>query len=263
MKIWVRNCLCFAILSTLVGCVSSDGDEESEEAVGWTEDAIIDGVATKGYSNVGILHMAGDTVCTGFLISPRVVATAAHCIAYGAPLAYYTGRGKPVSTPSKVPSISNLTKHDVQSFKRHYNYKFGQKGARYDVGYVVLAKPQPFGPLPYGGTISSKKATTCTTVGYGVNSWTHGEGTGGVRRRGEATAKAKGSDEGYSDIEVWAGESLANNGDSGGPIICNGSAVGIFSWMKWDFSGKVYRNQYVGTDGTVKKWLDAAVADNP
>jgi V8-like Glu-specific endopeptidase len=84
---------CFAIAS-LAGC-ATDLDDPDE--------AIVGGTTTTAFPEVGIVGVTnGEYLCTGYLVSPTIVITAAHCISGGTSYGFYTGPGtlETVTAPS-------------------------------------------------------------------------------------------------------------------------------------------------------------------
>jgi V8-like Glu-specific endopeptidase len=71
--------LCALTLSVSAGC----GDAEAYEAIGSAEAGIVDGrPASSGetYSTVALIDIEYGPFCTGTLVTPNVVLTAAHCV---------------------------------------------------------------------------------------------------------------------------------------------------------------------------------------
>ncbi len=88
------------------------------------------------------IHPDGRQECTGTLIAPTVVLTAAHCIDEG-------GGGFPASPTSVVVGTSTLARRsegDVLGVERRVAYPDGFDS--YDVGVLVLAQPSRMAPRP-------------------------------------------------------------------------------------------------------------------
>src|SRR5215831_12935179 len=62
----------------LIGCGSAPS--ENVETTGENRESIVGGTATSAYPAVGALTKNGSPFCSGTLIAPRKVATAAHCL---------------------------------------------------------------------------------------------------------------------------------------------------------------------------------------
>src|SRR5437870_4169995 len=60
----------------LVGC----GSAENVDSTGENRGSIVGGTATSSFPAVGALTKNGSPFCSGTLIAPRKVATAAHCL---------------------------------------------------------------------------------------------------------------------------------------------------------------------------------------
>lgn len=248
--------------------VSAEASETSETRE--LAQAITNGqtASSAAYDGIGMVFFSPAFVCTGFLVSSNVVITAAHCFE-GArvPVAFYTGVGAPVAAPSNVPTIPGLVDHPLKASARHpsavttpSDIPRGSYPWKFDVAYVVLQNPTTLPKLGYGQVPSS--TSTCTLVGYGTDSLTNSGGTGGVRRQGSITLSPTPSGLGYSNLLGSPGPNLANRGDSGGPVLCNGQVAGVFSVLSWDDNFVVDSNVHIGTNGVVKTWIDGIVSAN-
>lgn len=167
-----------------------------------------------------VMILTNDSQCSGAVIAPTVVLTAAHCLAD--PMASnYTVLGglNPFQT-----SLFSIAASEV-----HQHPNFDSNTITHDVGVLILESAAPATPLPWFATDQGfyTIGTQVGILGYG--------GTGpsgsdaGIRRSG-VTAVA----------EVSAGQFLTNNttgpgmcvGDSGGPAvttdeITSGTIIGV------------------------------------
>jgi len=73
-----RSLFVIPILAILTTC----GPADISESAGGITSAIVGGKAEYGYPAVGVLQFS-NALCTGTLISPKIVLTAAHCVAVG------------------------------------------------------------------------------------------------------------------------------------------------------------------------------------
>lgn len=149
--------------------------------------------------------------CTGVIIAPRVVITAAHCVsANAAQVAVYapTG-GKPVLTP-------------VRSVARHPEYVPNAIKARkrsIDLALLLTAEPLPAGfyPVPIAPSQPVRLDASYVIAGYGLREEGNEQSLGELRS-GRLSAQAP-----LSSILLWARDLEkrgmgACTGDSGGPI---------------------------------------------
>jgi secreted trypsin-like serine protease len=122
---------------------------------------------------VGIA-VAGDTFCSGTLLSPTVFLTAGHCTdafaAGGSPtyVSVDTNAGPSsiyiIGTPRTQPGFFNIPSKGVGVPASVGN----------DLGVIVLSEPillSSYGQLPQLGVLDKASEQTLTAVGYGAQSW--------------------------------------------------------------------------------------------
>jgi MYXO-CTERM domain-containing protein len=63
-----------------------------------------------------------------------------------------------------------------------------------------------------------------------------------------------------TDALSVSGANLSNTGDFGGPLLCDGNAVAIFSSFEYDGTNTIIENAYQPLSGAIKTWLDEIVA---
>ena len=146
------------------------------------------------------------TQCSGALIAPTVVLTAAHCLSNPTGNFYVLGGLQPFQT-----SLFTILASGV-----HLHPGFDPINITHDVGILVLSSAAPATPLPWFATDDGYSAvgTLVGMIGFGA---TTSDGTdAGTRRVGTATIS-----ESYAEFFVTdntTGQGMCV-GDSGGPAL--------------------------------------------
>jgi Trypsin len=243
-----------AICSSLGACSTELGDDNGD-----TNPDIIGGSATSGFPEVGMVGVTGPAIlCTGFLVSPTIVVTAAHCIEGGEAYGFYTGTGalETVADPTEavLDALPNTTKHAVLESAMYPGANLSVSPYEYDVAYVRLAAPLTATPEQIAAPAAVD--TTCQAVGFG---WTSTSSpTGLLKKTGTEIVTTV---DGF-DSDVSEASAIADRGDSGSPLICNGVTVGTFSWID-NYSSTSALRRYARLDGAVGTWIDNIVNPPP
>lgn len=240
-------------LSGLACGPTSAADEGAAIAAEATrEDGIIGGVLANGdLATVALAIRYGgsyESVCTGTLIAPKTVLTAAHCIyAYGQQASYYVTVGTYASSPTKAVQV-------VQQY-RHPSYN----QSAWDFGLLRLASPiLDVPPIPINETpmTSALVGRAIRHVGFGLTQ--AGGQTSGTKREVTYNLRQVST---YT-IESGAQGKQTCQGDSGGPgfMIMPGDTkeklVGVVSYGDQDCA-------YQGYDGRVDvaaSWIRTTMA---
>ncbi len=172
------------VSACLLGC-SGDADRSSFEQVGATRQPILGGAAdTTDPAAVMILKRASSTdvriVCTGTVVAPHVVLTAAHCLdprVAGAGGQY----GIFVGDDNQDPAQAGDARRFFTAREVHFDPDFDPTNvtakAGHDIGVVITAKPMPVAPLPMNREALSDVGLPIRVVGSGVtDTTTHADG---------------------------------------------------------------------------------------
>jgi secreted trypsin-like serine protease len=201
-----------AILSgCLTGCAADPNDEP--EDTGSTDSDIVGGQLTSSYPAVGALTLSdGFPFCTGTVIAPRVVVTAAHCLA------------EPGTTASGIRFALGPDANNPQTVLRvkriQYHPQYDDQQIKNDIGVVILSSDAPVTPVPVNTSMpSSWTGKSLTFVGYGV---TNGSTQTGAGRKRVVSIPI--SEIGSTQFAYETRGKNTCNGDSGGPAFATDSA---------------------------------------
>lgn len=174
---------------------------------------IVGGVETDGDPGVVAIVRGDDVVCSGTVVAPRVVLTAAHCVEGGDPAALEIFIGASVGDGGvRIPVLDGRAhpEYDRDTFSD-------------DIGLFLLAAPAPpeAAPLPLfrAPFDSSFVGRRIRLVGFGQS--TPGAMTDGRKRSGESSIAD------YDERSFRFGPDPAQTcvGDSGGPALLTSGGV--------------------------------------
>ncbi len=199
----------FGILTLAGACAAPLTGDETESG---SASRIVGGQPTLDFEAVGSFALFGQQHCTGTLISPRRVVTAAHCFD-GAPLqGLVFVLGPSFADATAVLPVASVTQHPAWDPRRLAN----------DIAIADLGQDAPVAPMRILPSMGDDLVGELNTfVGYGVSDGFRGTGAG-VKR--------------VVDIEVvqvgatqFAYATPGRNtcgGDSGGPSFWTDPATG-------------------------------------
>lgn len=188
-------------------------DESGEEAVGFATEEIVNGSLDSGHPATVALTAQGFPFCSGTLVTPTVVVTAAHC----------------VDQSSGVPPINQIeiffgssvfeggTYIEVVDGQGHPEFDPSGNDPQNDIAVLRLAEPAAVTPVQMAQL--PPLGTSLTLVGFGVTV-SNGDDNGLKRVAQASIADAQGS--------IFLMELLPSgtcSGDSGGTALWNDGGV--------------------------------------
>ncbi len=190
------------IALALVGC---SVDQATDDDVDSTTASIVGGTTTSAYPAVGALVEQGEPFCTGTVVAPRVVVTAAHCLEGESAANISFAFGPNAYHPSSVIHASAI----------HVHPDYDAQSITSDIGVVVLSQDAPVTPIPMNTTAldSTWVGQSLTFVGYGVTNGTTQAGAGTKRQVAIPVAQVG------STQFAYTGSKNTCFGDSGGPAL--------------------------------------------
>ena len=246
----------------LIGGCAVDNGTNAGESEGESSDALSgnstpdDGdLAVVGISYVNATNQVS-YLCTGVLVTPRVVLTAGHCTVALQSGVVFVGKG-----PGNFPEVVTIKAHYA-----HPNYTSGSATGLNDIGAVVLERPiTTASPLAISQANLSAVPLPLSAklVGYGLTD-PNNPNSLGTKRVGFAQITKVNPTEFKFSKNQGPNSALACGGDSGGPAIVNvGGAevvvgIAVRSFCGINGQGPTFYTRVDAFQGLIQDWIRSA-----
>jgi len=216
----------------LLGCSTQGVSDSAEKQT--VLHPLIGGEPDEGHPAVGLVAMEY-AACSGTLITPRIVLTAAHCAKPESPPLHFV-LGSKKGEPEAVLEVETSVQHP--SYDPMVPGPEG--GMPHDIAIVVLKEPAPVEPLPFRtAPFDCLEGTPVRYVGYGLTDSSDGGSSGNKNQLVVTVDKILES--GFWSFTIPGAPKNACPGDSGGPafVEAGGRAevAGVMSladkWCEW------------------------------
>jgi hypothetical protein len=149
-----------------------------------------------------------------------------------------------------------MVRHAVDNQANHPSYQEGPcPNATLDVALIHLAAPiTDIQPIPIATSSAPSTGASCTAVGFGA----YGAGpvaTSEAKRTGTEIVQAVAQ----TYVTVTSGTGLADEGDSGGPLICGG-AIAATTSCHTDGAWPVHTTEYYGRVDAANAWITSTLS---
>ena len=217
--------------------------------------AVVQGNADQSFihNSVMVLDNRGN-VCSGVVVRQDVVLTAAHCVATASDWRIHW------RDENNVPILVQ-PKH-VKIHPQYNTKAIKNRSISIDMALVKLPEPLPsqFWPIALSDVQELSVGDSVIVAGYGLSDEKNSKALGKFRSATLSVIEPYGK----SKIILWLEDPLSAgaggcHGDSGGPLIHNGSVIGITAWT----TGKGRSDCGVYTQGALispqRDWIESVI----
>lgn len=220
-KLSLLSSVAGAAMMLALGCGGPAAEGTEAESTAQDRSEIIGGTVDTGDESIVAVYAiapgaAAGSLCTGTVIAPTVVLTAAHCVhpdTVGADVEFSVLTAADLT--DKAHPSPKLTVKET-----HYDPAFNIKNVLngHDIAVVILDAPTTLKPIPWNGEAlpASLTGQPARLVGYGLND-SFGKKGAGLKR--QVTVKLNSFDGNFvktGGLIPWKG---ICSGDSGGPVL--------------------------------------------
>ena len=213
---WAAGPLLVAVAVVAVACGTAVGEDDLPGA---TRRPIVNGELDTIHPAVVALIYNDAVFCSGTVIAPRAVLTAAHCLARGnrPPAQVQAFFGDDRAAGGAVVAVT-------EGFLHPDYYMNDERGApMYDVAVLVLAADAPVAPLPWQqAPLPEMEGEGVVLSGYGITAPGTGDGLGTRRMVGQTIIAVDETFYYYSGTDNGTCQ-----GDSGGPMLLEVGSVPV------------------------------------